>query len=256
MYNLKISIRAVVFVVSLLTVSCADASSESEAGSPAAKSPNSIPKVTKGQIRIDGLDKDWSGIDALIDEVGLPSEGGSGGFDVKKLYLAYDEQNLYFLITMDKGVDEYLAQKQSSGCIGDIYLDTDNKSDTGCINKMMFAYGNITGYDYKIWIPTSSGIMRAGKKYPSVTCEVYRPNKQRNSFFGFAIYEHRSSEDNSKIQFSGKNVEFLIPLETLNVKKGITVKAVFAESANQFNKNGNTPFSFVLKEDGSTEGQD
>ncbi len=57
---------------------------------------NLISRVNKGKIKIDGLSDDWMGIDAVIEEVGLPSTGAFGSFDVKKLFLTSDGDNLYF----------------------------------------------------------------------------------------------------------------------------------------------------------------
>ena len=81
-----------------------------------------VPGLSKDEIKIDGLQDDWMSSNAIIEEVGLPSAGAFGGFDIKKLFLAYDDDTLYFFITLDKGIDDYFAKKHGSGYIGDIYF--------------------------------------------------------------------------------------------------------------------------------------
>ena len=61
------------------------------------------------------------------------------------------------------------------------------------------------------------------------------------------VAEASSQKSPTLIQFSGKNIEFSIPLKVLGIKPGLKIEGVFQEFANSFVEGGNTFFSFVLK---------
>lgn len=209
-----------------------------------------ISKVTDGKIVIDGLSKDWQGIKPIEKEIGKVldrSKQMSEKFDIKELYLAYDKANLYFLITVEPGVSEYFAKKQAGGYVGDIFLNTDADPKTGCKDYYLSGSDRITGYDYKIWIPTGMGSKKGGDPYAFVSYEVVPPKEDGDGFSMSEVAEASSQESPALIQFSGKNIEFSIPLKVLGIKHGKEIEGVFMEFASSFVEGGNTFFSFVLK---------
>ena len=216
----------------------------------AAIAQQSISKVEDGKIIIDGLSKDWQGLEPVVKEIGSPVDRSiqlTEKFDIKEFFLAYDKVNLYFLITVEPGVSEYFAKTQSSGYIGDIFLNTDSDVKTGCKGEYVAGNEKITGYDYRIWIPTGMGSKKGGAPYTFVSYNVYPAKDDGNGFSMSEVAEGRSQESPTLIQFSGKNIEFSIPLNVLGIKHGNEIEGVFQEFANVYMKEGNTFFSFVLK---------
>ena len=77
---------------------------------PAVVAQQSIPKVKAGKITIDGKSNDWKGLKPVVTEIGLPLDRSTQimeHFDAKELFLAYDETNLYFLITLIKQIETF-----------------------------------------------------------------------------------------------------------------------------------------------------
>ena len=230
-------IRIIIFIVVFAFVfNCSQESSAS-----------GILQVKKGEIKINGSGDTWAGRGEILKEVGLPGDGGMGGFDIKSLQMAYDEENLYFLIHMDKGIDEYFAAKEAGGTIGSIYLDTDNDTTTGCVDKDMYGFPNLNGYDVHIWIPVGVSYSDNSSK-PLVSYGVYPPREKRDEFeISKKIAEAGSLENPDIIQHKGKAIEFAIPLKALNIKTGTNVKGVISEYANSFNKGAVNNFTFSIK---------
>lgn len=209
-----------------------------------------ISKVKNGEIVIDGLSKDWKGIKPVGKEVGKvldPSKQFMLKMDIKEFYMAYDKTNLYFLITVEPGVGEYFKKTQAGGYVGDIFLNTDSDPKTGCKDYYLSGSDRITGYDYKIWIPTGMGSKNNGDTYAFVSYEVVPPKEDGKGFSMSEVAEASSQESPALIQFSGSNIEFSIPLKILGIKHGKEIEGVFMEYASSFVKGGNTFFSFVLK---------
>jgi hypothetical protein len=217
---------------------------------PAAVAQQLIPKVEDGKIIIDGLSNDWEGLEPVVREIGLPLDRSTQlmeNFDVKEFFLAYDEANLYFLITIEPGVSDYFSKTQAGGYVGDIYLNSDSDLKTGCKDTYLSGYGNITGYDYRIWIPTGMGSTKGSAPFAFVSYEVCPTKDNRKGFSMSEVAEANSMESPTIIQFSGKYIEFSIPLKVLGIKHGLEIEGIFQEFANSSKKEGNTIFSFVLK---------
>ncbi len=216
----------------------------------AAIAQQSISKVEDGKIIIDGLSKDWQGLEPVVKEIGSSldrSKQLTEKYDIKEFFLAYDNVNLYFLITVEPGVSEYFAKTQAGGYVGDIFLNTDSDSKTGCIDTYLSGSKYITGYDYRIWIPTGMGSKKGSAPYTFVSYNVYPAKDNGEDFSMSEVAEARSQESPTLIQFSGKNIEFSIPLNVLGIKHGNEIEGVFQEFANSYIEEGNTFFSFVLK---------
>ena len=130
---------------------------------------------------------------------------------------------------------------------GDIFLNTDSDIKTGCKDEYVAGFEKITGYDYKIWIPTGMGSKKGGAPYAFVSYDVYPTKDNGDGFSMSEVAEAKSQESPTLIQFSGKNIEFSIPLNVLGIKHGNEIEGVFQEFANVYRKEGNTFFSFVLK---------
>jgi hypothetical protein len=217
---------------------------------PSAVAQQLISKVENGKILIDGLSNDWEGFEPVEREIGLPLDRSTQlmeKFDVKKFYLAYDEANLYFLITIEPGVSDYFSKTQAGGYVGDIYLNSDSNIETGCKELFLPGYENITGYDYKIWIPTGGSYPNDSEPFAFVSYELCPPKDNRDGFSMSEVAEANSMENPTIIQFSGKNIEFSIPLKLLGIKHGLKIEGIFHEFANSYQKEGSTFFSFVLK---------
>lgn len=210
----------------------------------------SISKVADGKIVIDGLSKDWKGIEPIAKEIGAPLDPANQfmvKFDIKEFYLAYDNANLYFLITIKPGVSDYFEEAKSGGYVGDIFLNTDADPKTGCKDEYLAGSKKITGYDYKIWVPTGMGSKSDGATYAFVSYEVLPVKENGKGFSLSEVAEASSQEAQALIQFSGKNIEFVIPLKVLGIKKGKKIEGVFQEFANAYVEEGSTFFSFILK---------
>lgn len=209
-----------------------------------------IPKVEAGKIIIDGLSNDWKGIDPVVTEIGLPLDHSKQlmeHFDVKEFFLAYDEANLYFLITLEPGVGDYFSKTEAGGYVGDIYLNSDSNLETGCKDTYLYGSENITGYDYKIWIPTGVSSTKDNTTFAFVSYEVCPPKDNSKGFSMSEVAGANSMENPTLIQFSGNNIEFSISQKLLGIKHGLKIEGIFQEFANSSEKEGNSRFSFVLK---------
>lgn len=213
-----------------------------------AKSKTGVAEFKKGKVKIDGDASEWADNGVVISEVGLASDGGMGGFDIKTLQVGFDDANLYFLLTMNRGVGEYYAEKQAGGIIGDIYLDTDGDSTTGSIqNNDLYGFPPLNGYEVKIWIP--AGVMENEKETkPLVSYKVQPLKEDKKKFESFKKIAEANCIDNPEsIQFKDKMVEFAVPFQTLGIKPGMEIRGVISEYANSFGAGGASAFSAKIK---------
>ena len=90
------------------------------------------------------------------------------------------------------------------------------------------------------------GSKKGSDPYAFVSYEVCPPKDNGKGFSMSEVAEASSQESPTLIQFSGKNIEFSIPLKVLGIKPGLKIEGVFQEFANSFVEGGNTFFSFVL----------
>ena len=91
------------------------------------------------------------------------------------------------------------------------------------------------------------GSKKDSDPYAFVSYEVFPPKDNGKGFTMSEVAEARSQESPTLIQFSGKNIEFSIPLNVLGIKHGNEIEGVFQEFANSYVEEGNTFFTFVLK---------
>ncbi|MFH1691976.1 MAG: DUF5684 domain-containing protein [Candidatus Omnitrophota bacterium] len=195
---------------------------------------------------VDGSADDWAGALFVFDEVGELLPVSSDRFDVKKIYIAQDKTNLYFLITLKQDIVDYFAKSDNTGSyIAEIYLNTDNDAATGCSGIKLFRYGEISGYDCEITV--SSGWKAAsegGKAF--VSYSILFPTEKRDSFYlKDAGHKSVSLDKDSLIAFSGNTIELSVPLSVLNIRKGVEVEGFIVECA----KMAGNRFVFIVKKE-------
>lgn len=114
-----------------------------------------IKTVAPGSIVIDGDISDWqeAGIDPLEglewkNVYDMPMFKDTGR--IKSVRLAYDAENLLLMLEIEPGVKQRFDERQSSGHIGYLYLDSDGTSSTGARRHIKDEY---PGWDYRIYLP-------------------------------------------------------------------------------------------------------
>ena len=203
-------------------------------------------RVPETEIKLDGRAGDWAGIEPLWAEAGMPGSGSSGSaLDIKQVYFTNDSKYLYVFLRTTPSVQERYDEKQASGNLCDIYLDTDNDAATGCKRVEGLDYGDISGYECKIWIPLGV-YMGLGGSGPYVSYDLGTPGED-GTFSGDSVMEQSSTEEGALIAHGTDGVELAVPLAKINMRSGMTARVLLAESAHVFDKEGKSEGTVTIK---------
>lgn len=197
-------------------------------------------------ISVDGEASEWQDVDPVWEEGGAP---GSGDFpdsiDIQQVYFSNDEAFLHVFLRASTTVQERFEDIGSSGELCDIFFDTDNNSATGCKDVDGFDYGKINGYEFRLWVPLGVQSGNEGIQ-PFVSYELM-PTDESGQFMFDSVAASQSLEPNGLIQHGGEGVEMSIPLKSLGVKAGSTIRLLFKESVDPFDKQRYNEGTYTLQ---------
>lgn len=215
--------------------------SEDEVSSPAQ------PVGLRSAVCIDGEAGDWENVAPLWLEAGLSAQGSTpeGGVDVKEVYVSNDSDYLYIMMRTVPSVSERFKKDPATGGVCDLFLDIDSNPKTGCANAWVMGYGELDGYEFKIWI-TLGVWYEKGRRWPFVIYKVYRSNKDKFSE-DIAKASSIGDEGDKRLIAHGKDgIELAIPLRHLEVQSGQVVRILLSEDAHIHEKGGHSIRVFTL----------
>ena len=153
--------------------------------------------------------------------------------DIRQTYVTNDEIYLYLFLRISPSPRQRNEGNASTGSIGDLYLDTDNDSRTGCRDVIGWDYGKINGYEFKSSF--SLGVFQRGEESGwFVSCTVTKVDPNHGRFVFDRAFEAGSHEPESLIAEGPDGVEVAIPLSALNVNPGDTLRLLMHEKTHGF----------------------
>ena len=198
------------------------------------------------KFKIDGIKTDWIS-PPLLKEIGGTSRGSfSDGIDATQLYVSNDAQYLYLFIGTSPSFGARFKKNKSSGNFCVVYIDSDNNQSTGCSNVIGFRYGKINGYEYKVNMPIGIYFNQDG----TGTFATYSLTgvQDDGKFSALEVIQEKSSHEDKDFIAHGKDgVECKIPLASLGVKSGSTIKLLIAENIHIFKKEGYSKTEYTIK---------
>ena len=197
-------------------------------------------------ISLDGKASEWQGVDPVWEEGGASGTGDlPGSVDIQQVHFRNDEDFLYVFLRTSPTVQKRFADTGSSGELCDVFFDTDNDSATGCTDVDGFDYGKINGYDFRLWVPL--GVQSGSEgSLPFVSYEL-QPADASGRFMFNAVIASQSVDSNALIQHGEEGVEMAIPLEPLGVKPGSTIRLLFKESVDPFDKQRYNEGTYIVQ---------
>jgi len=237
----------VVFSLWLLVTGCGTSNNAplDTAGSSGKETPEPA-NANLVSISVDGKASDWQNVQPVWEEGGA---AGAGDFpdsiDVQQVYFCNDEAFLHVFLRVSPTIQTHFDDTAVGGELCDIFLDTDDDSATGCKDVDGFGYGKINGYDFKLWVPVGVSSSSDGIQ-PLVSYDLRRPDAS-GQFMHESVAASRSLEPDALIQHDTEGVEMSIPLKSLDVKAGSTIRLLFKESADPFDKKRYTEGTYVVQ---------
>ncbi len=196
-------------------------------------------------LTLDGCAADWEGVEPILKEAGLPDRGDRGGFDVKQVYLKTDSRNLYLFARCEPTILKQFADKPVGGQLFEMYLDTDNQVDTGTANMKVSGFYEAPGYDRKIWVTAGVTLDRTtGPRNPTATVFVFQ--SQDGAFPAGSTWKTTSDDPNASVAPGPDGVEAIIPLDTLGLKPGATVRMLLVEHSHFSDRDGFNETKFTV----------
>ena len=198
-------------------------------------------------FNLDGLPTEWSDEQIILKECGVAGEGVFKAIDVKEIYLNNDENFFYFYFKMNKSIKDQFAKKGGADFL-DIYIDIDRNDKTGCKGVNGFDFGNINGYEYELRTSLVTKGHTEGLDFIVdsyyLNALIVAPEKDGIFFFDF-LFEPDNPE--KYIHDSQEGVELALPIKSLNITKGDTVKFLFVERNNLLIQEGYNQIDYTLK---------
>lgn len=201
-------------------------------------------------ITIDGKADDWTHIRPLISEAGSVGRGRSNGIDIKQVYFASDRDYLYAFLRCSPTIRQRFAEDQTTDQFCELFLDTDGNPATGCKGVEAFNYGDISGYETKVWIMLLVHFdTRTRRTSPNVGYVLYRPDAKGKFSFEKPVPDSRrsSGDPHALIEHGFDGVELAIPLKALVLEPGATARLLLVEVANSFSRDGYTEATLKLQ---------
>ena len=202
-----------------------------------------------GDITIDGNPTEWTDVPTFVlDKEGDVMTTFAGEdvweFDVSRIKLATDENDLYVLFEFADSVDYYVKTNENRAkVIGTLYFDVDDDKSTGGEEFFSEKAGFESRLD--IWSGVKkedggasvSGDAFLGGDFDLAELvyfmEVFTSkfNPETNSLNMSFQKKIRSDEKSDLIDYDERYIEFKVPLEDINMKnkKGGTIRALFVE---------------------------
>ena len=201
------------------------------------------------RFKLDGKADDWQDVGPLWDEAGLPGRGDFNEIDIRQVRMANDEEYLYIFFHASPSVQQRFAKQQSSGGFCDLYFDSDGDPATGCEGVEGFGYGDIAGYEVRLWITLGTSMSwPSGKSEPFIVYEAQLPGEDGDFASGpEAFHQSNFGDEQGLIAHGPDGVELAVPLSRLGLAAGMTVRMLLAENAHTFQKAGYSERTFTLK---------
>ena len=199
-----------------------------EARSPRTSAPQSVPP----SITLDGIATDWSGVRPFLEEVGMKGASKStGAIDIQKVYLANNAENLYiFICCVPPVVDRFKTPTIPPKRFLQVFIDTDNDPNTGCLRQLMFVHEPIDGYDVMVSLEAP---FEWDSEQTYVAYRLRRPDDEGKLFrFSPEIkggYQ-TSQALNKRVAHGRDGVELMIPITLLKARRGRKMRLLFLEN--------------------------
>ncbi len=184
----------------------------------------------KTAITVDGGAGDWSNIPVLI----TGPQTGAASPDLKSLRVAIDDSYIYFLFEVVgwaepfKTTNTRFGPASFHGAWGDIFLDVDNKWETGDrigdLGEIFFPR-YLCGAEYNIEL--RAGFVGEPQANYSLKCRAVRQDKEgftREMWVDVAA-------DGKNVAHNGAFMEFAVPKSLLGIEKGNRVTLTFDASS-------------------------
>jgi hypothetical protein len=167
-------------------------------------------------FKLDGKADDWARIEPFWEEVGPAGSGlGEHSIDIKQVYFKNDAQYLYAFMKIKPTIEERFKVHPFGDIIGNLFLDTDNNSQTGSNAAEGTESDAYKGYEIRVWIPVGVVSSSSGESFPSVSYEIYT---HEGGFRGINRADRQNTMDEgSLIAFGPDGVEFALKLEALKI---------------------------------------
>ena len=172
--------------------------------------------VTSLLFKLDGRADDWAGIAPFWEEVGPAGSGlGESSIDIKQVHFKNDAQYLYGFVRISPTIGERFKVSPTGDIIGNLFLDTDNNSQTGSNAAEGMESEAYKGYEIRIWIPVGVVTSGSGESFPSVSYEIYT---HEGGFYGINRADLQNTMDEgSLIAYGPDGVEFALRLEVMKI---------------------------------------
>ena len=208
----------------LLLSSCGE-----KAGKPAPKARGIVIKnVASGSLAVDGKVDDWDReeiepLDELAWQIVKFFEAKPSAEEerrIKTISLAHDGLDLYILLEIEPGIEEFFEETGRSGHVGYIFIDCDGKDSTGGRATLESSY---LGWDYRIYLPTgftgstASNVVNCIAGYQIEKIEPTSEDRLSCRYEEVADGGRGSRTDPSFIAFDSWFLEFRIPFEILEI---------------------------------------
>lgn len=201
-------------------------------------------KLTK---TIDGNASDWQDVEPVWEEGGAAGVGNNeNGVDIKQVYFDNDEHFLYVFFRTTPTVQARFDKKPSSGYLGDIYFDTDNDPSTGCKGVSGHDYGDIDGYEFRLWVPLGIRSGSSGEQ-PFVNYRLRTVDEADGGFALSAIASSKSLDQQPLIAHGEEGVELAVPMKPMDLEPGANVRLLLMEAVTMFDKERYSEGSYSVK---------
>ncbi len=193
---------------------------------------NPFPPFAEDQIKIDGDDSDWSGIEAFKEPFCGPKKGNDT-IDVKSLHAGFTKTHFIYKMVLDPSPAAFSAKGSTS--IMQIVYDSDNDKSTGASKDSLIYKLKAEGFERRVEISINN------KK--EITASLY----SKENGFNKKIKDWKNGSGNLSVK--GDVLELKVPYDLLAFKpeSGPTkLRMYFAEFANSEGKLGYAPLSLTL----------
>ena len=218
------------------------------------KGPRETTPATK--YAVNGAMDDWGEDTCVLAEAGKTGTKFPNAIDVKQVHIDNDSSYLYVFLQCSPTPAQRYKVEQSTGGIASFFFDTDNDRTTGSKGAAVhFHPHKQDGLEVEVkleifvtseWRPGqgvsgSHGCGWGASLWNADRQEFVAVRDDKQSFMPY------STKDTPELIADGTDgVEVCIPLDQLGVQPGATVRILFREDANSWDKEGFNEFTLKL----------
>jgi hypothetical protein len=194
---------------------------------------------------LDGKAEDWAGIEPFWTEGGAPGPGPfESSINIQQVYFKNDAQYLYAFMRISPTIEERFKKSPSGDIIGDLFLDTDNNSQTGSNAAEGYESDLYKGYEVRVYLPV--GIMSSSdRSFPYVGYEIYT---HEGGFYGINVVARQdTTNEGSLIAHGPDGVEFALSLEAMKLAVPATFRVLLSEQCRSTGEEGKSVGQMTLE---------